>query len=86
MTVCHILISDHKVQMIWPHRQEKTVQCSSKGCIMNTVKRDKVLTVLFLLYLAYTRLGRYFIRAMARRTLINGQSFVLKAKPGFYLI
>jgi len=32
-----------------------------------------------------TRFGRYFISAKARRTLINGQSFVLTAKGGFYV-
>ena len=32
-----------------------------------------------------SRVGGYFISAMARRTLANGQSFVLKAKRGFSL-
>ena len=31
-----------------------------------------------------TRIGRCFITAMTRRTLINGQRFVLKAKRGFW--
>jgi len=34
---------------------------------------------------AWLRVGRYFTRAMDWRTLLNGPSFVFKAKRGFYL-